>query len=214
MTAWGCETPPTFWKWLRLAQLFHRPWGTFSCGVGRYDSRGGETASVPCVSCRKAWIRLDRQKFSFLWSRTSTDVSGSFAWENIQAVPCQIMLETGYSASSDLSCSGERHELGLHSSLVWINSLLARPRLCPSLENAGKTEFMAALILGAFNYTYLTNLPHKKFFNRYLWVRTLFHLTSESKLFIHKDRLQGFFVWLVGWFVLFSFSVFPPWTTT
>lgn len=104
MTAWGCETPPTFWKWLRLAQLFHsRPWGKFSCGVGRYDSWGGEAASVSCVSCRKAWIRLNRQKFSFLWNKSS-DVSGSFAWENIQAVPCQIMLETGYTASSDLSC--------------------------------------------------------------------------------------------------------------
>lgn len=101
-------------------------------------------------------------------------------------------------------CCGERHELGLHSSLVWINSLLAHPRLCPSLENAGKTEFMAALILGAFNCTYLTNLPHKKFFNRYLWVRTLFHLTSESKLFIRKDRLQGFFC-LAGWLVCFVF---------
>lgn len=123
----------------------------------------------------------------------------------------QVTFLTGISTQ----CCVEKHKLGLHSSLVWINSFLAGPRLCPPLENAGRTEFMAALILVAFNYTYLTNLPHKKFFNRYLWVRTLFHLTSESKLLIHKDRLQEvffvcLFVWSVGWFVLFSFSFFPP----
>lgn len=118
----------------------------------------------------------------------------------------QVTSLTGTSTQ----CCGERCKMGLHSFLVWINSLLECSRLCPPLENAESTEFVAALILVAFNNTYLTNLSHKKFFHRYLWVRTLFHLTSESKLFVHKDRLQWFFVRLFSWLVCFVFFFFFP----
>lgn len=105
-------------------------------------------------------------------------------------------------------CCGEKHKLGLHSSLVWINSLLACPRLCPPQENAGRTEFMAALILLlSTTHTSQTCLT-RNFSIGIFGSEPCFTLPLKANCLSTDFRV----FWLVGWLVsLFCFPfLFSP----